>query len=62
MPNNISITRDPGSESMDITEPEHGFVTVEIDYKRKVLYVHTEGRTVLRICKWTVCNVERNHA
>jgi hypothetical protein len=33
-----------------ITAPEHP-VQVEIDYRRGVVYVHVDGRTVLRICR-----------
>lgn len=36
--------------SLDITEPSTE-VTVEIDHHRKVLYVHLEGYTCLRICR-----------
>lgn len=35
---------------LDITAPEKG-VTVEYDYVRKVLYVHVDGYTALRICR-----------
>jgi len=35
---------------VDVTEPE-GKVEVEIDTKRRVLYVHMEGYSVLRICR-----------
>jgi hypothetical protein len=36
--------------SMDITAPDHP-VQVEIDADRKVLYVHVDGISALRICR-----------
>lgn len=35
---------------LDITQPE-GPVVIEVDHRRKVMYVHIEGFTVLRICR-----------
>lgn len=35
---------------LDITAPDHG-VQVEYDRNRKVLYVHVDGYTALRICR-----------
>lgn len=45
-----SVVSDKGLESIDLTAPD-GEVEVEIDRNRGVLYVHAEGRTVLRICR-----------
>lgn len=45
-----SVVTDKGLESMDLTQPD-GEVEVQVDRARGVLYVHAEGRTVLRICR-----------
>lgn len=50
MPDGTSIDQTPGLESIDITHPS-GPVIVEWDRKRHVLYVHAEGRTILRMCR-----------
>lgn len=44
------ISIDTSTPSIDITKPHHK-VQVEYDEKRKVLYVHVAGITVLRICQ-----------
>jgi hypothetical protein len=39
-----------GLDMRDISAPKHP-VQIEIDYRRGVVYVHVDGRTVLRICR-----------
>lgn len=46
----IQLNSQSGLESLDVTEPSTG-VVVELDHKRGILYVHTEGRTILRVCR-----------
>src|SRR6266850_3936000 len=44
----------PTLQQIDITEPD--MVQVEWDQARKVLYVHTDGYTALRMCR--IDNIE----
>jgi hypothetical protein len=51
--------RGPYLPQVDITEPELG-VILETDVKRKVIYVHVDGITVLRICRCPSIEVVEN--
>lgn len=53
-----SYTKNGTMPQLDITKPELG-VEIQIDQRRKVLYVHVDGVTVLRICRFPNCEVSQ---
>jgi hypothetical protein len=48
-----------GPKQLDITGAE--MVEVEIDYDRRVVYVHVDGYTALRICRIKTILPTRSH-
>ena len=64
MADNISVheTRQDGRvilAQVDVANPA-GPVVIELDRKRKVLYVHIEGWTALRVCRVEKFVIEDN--
>lgn len=48
----ITVSTQRALPQLDLTgEADDTPVTIEIDHKRKVMYIHVEGQTVLRICR-----------
>lgn len=45
-------------QMLDITAPDHG-VEIEWDETRRVLYVHVDGITALRICRIPALKIKR---